>query len=154
MAITPAYEDEIPVANKVTIAPHTDHERTILLKVPAGRENRKKTAQLLPFIVDIERLRPQKDEDGEGESQVNLAAMAAMIDSLWGENSDKFEDEILPFALQMDLQKDQKYLDKLTLMEAFEAFLTASMFHISGGRTDEAVEALKKSKGGGGAKEE
>jgi hypothetical protein len=147
MAITPAYEDEIPVANKVTIAPHTNHERTILLKVPAGRENRKKTAQLLPFIVEIERLRPK-------EGEANLAAMAEMIESIWGENSDKFEEEILPFALQMDLQKDQKYLDKLTLMEVFEAFLSAAMFIVSGGRTDEAVEALKKSKGGGGAKEE
>lgn len=136
--LAPEYEDEIPVANKVTIAPHTDHERTILLRVPRGREARKKTAQLLPSLTNIDAFK-----DTDGRKEMSFADIIKMIEQFW--KFEEFEEVLLPFALQ--LEEDLDYLEELTLMEAFEAFMKAAMYIVSGGATEEAREALKKSGG-------
>lgn len=135
--LTPTYEDEIAIANKITIAPHTDHERTIRLKVPRGRVNRKKTAELLPLLGELQ-------EFADDSGAVDMKKMGAIISKLWG--SEKFEDEIIPFALQME--EDLAYLEELTMMEVFQAFMEAASYILGGeASTPEFEEAAKKSTG-------
>lgn len=141
--LTPTYEDEIPIANKLTIAAHTDHERTILVRVPVGRAARKKTAKLLPLLGKL--------DFGEGEKNFDLTKVANVIGTLW--SSDEFEDELVPFVLDMEDQDGQDYLEKLTLMEVLEAFMEATGIIMGGSQQEDFQEAVKKSTGEGGGDE-
>lgn len=135
-SLTPTYEEENPAANKLTIAPHTEHERTILLHIPRGRANRKKTAELLPFLAAM---------DAYSEKSLTMSDMSEIIGQMWAD--DKFEEDIVPFVLGFESQRDINYLEDLSLMELFEAFMTAAGYIITGGEREDFQEALKKSRG-------
>lgn len=103
--IPPASEDKIEVANKVTLCPGTEFERTILLDIPRGREGRKMTARLLPMM---ERLTGMLSG---GVNEDNFSSFVTVVRELWGD--EKFEDEIFPFVL--GLKPDDPILDHMGL---------------------------------------
>lgn len=130
----PEYEETTPVANKITLCPGTDHERTILLKVPEGKAGREKTVRLLPLMAHLQQF------DGK---EIDLALLSSVIGQLW--SKDDFEDEILPFVLGMESANDRAYLDEhLGLIEAFDVFARAASYVMSGGMREEVQAALKK----------
>lgn len=137
--ITPDYEDEIPVINKITIAPRTNIERTILLQRPKGRENRKKMAMLYPIVGKGEDL-AQMVQNGGGHKQNQL--FAQMIKEFW--DDDSFEEVILPFVFQ---GCEQEYLDELEVADIVQPFMKALRFLAQRENPEEMETALKKSQG-------
>lgn len=150
--LTPTYEDEVPVANKITINPRTKHEVTILLREPRGREARKLTARLLPFL---EHLGQFVSSDGDvSVTEQDFDVFVRIVSKLWGEDS--FEDELLPGVLGLNPEdkKDYEILESMTLIGAFGAFITAFMYMMSDADDEEFQQAQKKSSGGGEGEEE
>lgn len=145
--LTPDYEDENPVINKVTLAPKTEFEKTILLRVPRGKQARKQTAELIPFLAGLDAFNTEDTE------KISFKQFGEAVDTLWGE--DQFEDEIVPFVFDFKTPKEKKYLENLTLMEMFEGFMKAATYVLTGGASDEAFEeARSKSRGEGGGEKD
>ena len=137
--------NEVVVVNKsssvIVIAEGTDYEYTKTLQVPKGRQARKTMPKLLNFMS---KLADKGDVFQAAES--DLGTMVELIESIW--DYDNFEEELVPFALQMTGQKEQELLEnEFTLIQIMEAFMVAAQFMIEASlNKPEVQEALKKSK--------
>lgn len=141
--ITPDYDDEIPVINKITIAPKTSYEKTILLQRPKGKENRKKMAKVYPILGKLEDMARQVQDAQEKGTKVSETLMfAQLISDLWNENV--FEDEILPFVFQ---GCSPEYLEELEVPDIIAPFMKGVRYLATQENTPELAEALKKSEG-------
>jgi hypothetical protein len=142
--LTPTYDDEISVANKVTLNPHhPDYERTILLPEPRGRKARETTVELMPFLEYMSKF---VDVDGNIARQ-DIQLFSGIITTLWSKKD--FEERLLPFVLGLDPnnETDRETLESLTLTGAFEAFIQGFNYLMSGSNDEEFQAAKKKSNG-------
>lgn len=139
--ITPDYDDEIPVINKITIAARTPYEKTILLQRPKGKENRKKMAKVYPILGKLEDMARQV-QNAEGKISETVL-FAQMISDLW--TDDVFEDEILPFVFQ---GCSPEYLEELEVPDIIAPFMKGVRYLATQENTPELAEALKKSEAG------
>lgn len=144
--LTPEYEDKIPVANKVTIAPKTEWEKTLLLRRPTGRANRVKVAKVMPHVA---RFQEFADEDetllSEAERRRRNARFMTVMAEIWAEPG--FEEEIVPFVLGLDDEPGQRYLENLEFTDLMGPVMKAIMYVSSRENTEALQEALKKSEG-------
>lgn len=129
-------------SNRIVLAEGTDREYTKILKIPKGREARQKLPMLLEFMNKIQEL---GGDEGEDAAQ-DFGRISKMVSTTWG--FDQFEEELLPFALQMTSNKERKLLEEeFTLFEILQAFMQAAQYNIFSSISGEEVElALKKSK--------
>lgn len=136
-------KEEVQPANVIIIAEGTDHEYTKKLKVPKGRVARKTMPALLDFMATLS----DKEDVLDANSQ-NMSGMVTLISDIW--DYDNFEEELVPFALQMLTSEEQELLaNEFTLIEIMEAFMVAAQYLIESSLSKpEVQEALKKSKTG------
>jgi hypothetical protein len=135
--LTPTHESD--ASNKYTFCAGTENEFTILLRVPVGRENRKKTAKLMPFMKHMKHF---VSPDGSVDTR-DLMAFFDVIEEIW--DQEVFDEEHFPFAVGLDPSDPR--LEKVGVMDAFIAFIKA-MSVIMGSFSGEEVElAEKKSEG-------
>lgn len=139
--ITPDYDDEIPVINKITIAARTPYEKTILLQRPKGKENRKKMAKVYPILGKLEDMARQV-QNAQGKISETVL-FAQMISDIW--DDDVFEDEILPFVFQ---GCSSEYLEELEVPDIIAPFMKGVRYLATQENTPELAEALKKSEAG------
>lgn len=121
--------------NQILIAEGTDLERVVDLKIPRGKQYRNKHLRLLETFGELENVA----KDGVS----NLKSIIEVINNLFG-SSDDFEDEMVPFVLSMDSNDDLEFLDNLTPMEKFTAYMQAASYIVGGGQTEATDTALKK----------
>jgi hypothetical protein len=141
--ITPDYEDEIPVINKITIAARTPYEKTILLQRPKGKENRKRMAKVYPILGKLEDMARQVQEaQDQGKRLSETLLFSQLISDLWDE--DTFENDILPFVFQ---GCDGEYLEELEIPDIIAPFMKGVRYLATQENTPELAEALKKSEG-------
>ena len=133
--------EEIQPANVIIIAEGTDHEYVKRLAVPKGRQARKTMPKLLNFMAALSDKGDVFDAANE-----NLGGMVDLIETIW--DYDNFEEELVPFALQMTSAEEQQLLEnEFTLIEIMEAFMVAAQYLIESSlNKPEVQEALKKSK--------
>ena len=119
--------------NEIVIAAGLPQEKLHKLKIPVGKSGRKKTAKLLPLMSGLEHLERNQTIEGIGK----------MVNDLWDQET--FEEEMLPFVLNMEDGEGQAYLETIDLMTALEAFIEGAMFIIGGaGSNKQFGVALKK----------
>lgn len=126
----PAYEDKVPVANKITLAAHTTRETTILLQDHVGTQGRKKDGEIIAYMMAM----------GDG----NLDDLTIL---------DKFANDpeflhIAQIVLDLEDEDGAEVMEKMTLFDLAAAFKEGMDFRTSQVRRDDVQEALKKSKGG------
>lgn len=126
----PAYEDKAPVANKVTLAAHTERETTILLKDHVGTEGRKKDGEIIAYMMQM------GDEALDDLTVLNKFA------------SDPEFLKIAQIVLDLDDEEGFEIMEKMTLFDLAEAFKQGMDFRTGQVRREDVQEALKKSKGG------
>lgn len=144
--LTPEYEDKIPVANKVTIAPKTEWEKTILLERPKGRENRVKVAKIMPFVTRFEEFVEESDDDlSDIQRRRRNARFMTVMAEVWAEPN--FEEEIVPFVLNLDDEPGRRYLENLEFTDLMGPVMKAMMYVTSRENTPALQESLKKSEG-------
>ena len=141
--ITPDYEDEVSVINKLTIAAKTPYEKTILLQRPKGKENRKRMAKVYPILGKLEDMANQVQKaQEEGKRLSETILFAQLISEIW--DDDVFENEILPFVFQ---GCSPEYLEELEIPDIIAPFMKGVRFLATQENTPELAEALKKSEG-------
>lgn len=126
-------EEKILLPNQITLAKGSEFERVITLSVPRGKRARQLTAKLLPLLGPLESMQG---------ANVNLKQLADVVNQLW--DNDKFETEIVPFVLGMEDEAGREYLENLTLMDMFQAFMEATVFIVGGGNSPDFKAAQKK----------
>lgn len=107
---------------------------------PKGKISRKKLPMLLDFMTKLQ----ESNVDINDTEDVNRMIM--VIKKIWGEN--QFEEELVPFVLQMYSPEEQKILnEQLTSLEILEPFMEAAQWTMEQAFSKpEVKEALKKSK--------
>lgn len=113
---TAAYDDKLPVANKITFFAHdSERERTILMQPFVGEEGMEKDIRIIEFA---ERL--YKSEGGE------LALLKELA------KDPEFKD-MVSMALGMDSPEDRAWLDaNFNLMSWFDALKAAIDYRMAG----------------------
>lgn len=124
----PAYEDKVPVINKVTIAPGEEREVTLLLHPHIGEVGRQKDAKIIAYMVS------QSDDMNEADMVLKFAADPEMMD-------------IAKIVLDLDDEEGQKLLDGLTLWDIVYAFREAVPYRTQQIQHPKVQEALKKLRG-------
>lgn len=122
---TPEYEDTVQVANKITFAPKTEREVTILLADHVGREGRRKDAEIISFMSSL------------SEDMNELELMAKFADD------DQFL-HILSLACDLDDEEGQTILEKSTLFDLALAFRKAISFRTGQIQREDVNTAEKK----------
>lgn len=129
------------------VAEGTEYERELSFKLPRGKYSRGVTPRIIKSISGLDLI-----QDGE---EVKVGDVGKAMSDLF--DSPGFDDELLPIALGLydpltgEVKKeDREWLDMLTDIEVFEAYLPFAAFIASNGRNQEVQAALKKSRGGKG----
>lgn len=126
---TPAYDDKLTVANKITFFARTERERTILMRPFVGETGMEKDIRIIEFAEKLDQM--------EGTEMAKLKTLARDPD---------FK-EIVSMALGMEDGQDRQWLEEnFNLMAWFDAFKAAVDYRMSGSvwRPD-VQEALGKS---------
>lgn len=134
----PKSTTESPTPNKLTLREGTPDEFTVILRVPRGKDGRKKTADLIPFMKHMKQFMSVDGVVQTGAEQ--FFAFMDIAEELWQDG--KFEDDILPFTL--GLEAGDKRLETLNMMEAFTAFMAGLSYIMAGVDAPEVAEAQKK----------
>lgn len=123
--------------NKIVLAEGTLDERTIYLNRPKGRKSREMMPKVLAFMTELSKQQTESANDTESVSKLIL--------QFWSKS--EFEDELVPFVLQLDTTDGRKYLDEnLTTVEMIDAFSKAAQYLIEESfQRKEVEEALGKS---------
>lgn len=113
--ITPAYEDKLPVANKITFFARTDREYTVLMQPFVGEEGMDKDIAIIEFAERLDSL--------EGTEMGKLKILA----------KDPEFKKIVAMALGMDNEEDWAWLNQnFNLMSWFDAFKAAVDYRMAG----------------------
>lgn len=127
--VTPAYEDKVQVANKITFFARQERERTILLKPFVGSEGREKDVKIIEFAERLQNM--------PGETEILKLKNMAL---------DKEFYDLVAMALDMDDPAGREWLEKnMNLLGWFDAFKAAVDYRMAGSvwRAD-VQEALGK----------
>jgi hypothetical protein len=134
------------LTKEIVFGPGTTYQRLIVIDRPKGKNARRFMPEVVAFVRDLrETLARRLDERDYESDEVDLDMVMDMINTFW--ETDKFENEILPFALNLDTPEGRKFLEENgTQGEVMEAFLEAARWLVTNsfGRP-EVQEALGKS---------
>ena len=119
--------------NQIIVAKGTDHERILDIQRPRGRSNRRLIARHMDKIALLSQFQGAEDQ---------FAVMANVSKRLW--EDEEFESEFLPTVLGLSDKDGRAYLDKLDVMETFQAFVEAIGIIMSPETTEVLNEAQKK----------
>lgn len=135
--------------NKIVLSEGTEAERTIYLKRPKGRKAREMMPKVLAFMSDLSKV---ADDGGDAD---DIESVLSLVNKFW--SAEVFENELVPFVLQMESEDDKKYLnEECTIVDIIDGFTKAAQFLIEesfqrkevqeamGKSTEEAQEAQKK----------
>lgn len=123
------------VKNKIVLAEGTEQEKTIYLQKPKGRKARETMPKVLTFMAELSK--------NTGSNDMNT--VSNLVSTLWSKSD--FEDNLVPFVLQLDNPEGRRYLDEnCTLVEILEAFSKAAQYLLEESfQRPEVQEALGKS---------
>lgn len=123
--------------NQIIIAEGSDNPRKHTLKILRGRAYRDKHLRLLSTFAQLEGV-----SSAMANGQGGLREIIQTIGELFGEEG--FAEEMLPFALGMESEEELEYLDQLTPLEQFMAYMQGAAYIVNGASSDGVQAALKK----------
>jgi len=121
------------------VAEGTEFERELIKKLPRGRRNRGITAKIIQSISGFGSLE---------EGNFNIVKMGGAMSTLF--DFPDFDDVLLPTVLGLAdangkvLKEDKEWLDNLSDMEIFEAYMEMAMFIVGSGNLGEQVATAQK----------
>lgn len=123
-------------STKIVLGKGTEYEKEVVIVRPKGKLARKMMPKVLGVVAKMRELNVSED---------NFDASMQLINTFWG--VDEFENEILPYVLNLDTEEGRQYLDEnCTLGEILSAFNEAAGFLLEETfGSPEVQEALGKS---------
>jgi len=134
-------QEDIAVSDVVLVAPNTEFEREIKLKLPRGKHGRGVTPVIIQSIEGLEVF-------STGEGDVSIKDVGNAMQKMM--QTPGYQDKLVPIAFGlMDMktgqvkQDDADWMDMITDIELFQAYVHAALYIATNGQTDQAQAAVK-----------